>query len=196
VRRTSNHLDSATIEGLLEEFARDEDLYQRELKTLVDGVIPVLLTQVVHGKDSAPEDLFASPTDKQKEDSIAKSVVQMGIALEKLRNAHKRCPLSDAHRLPQWLESTHSIYDKYLDVWRLGFNDLVVNLAPLSLDDNDSLINALPRNEDGDVTNEDGERIDVAHLLKKPLVRVKWINKFIRVLNNRALFHGMLLMFL
>jgi hypothetical protein len=181
VRRNTNHLDTATVDGLLEEFARDEDLYQRELKTLVDGVIPVLLTQVVHRGDSASEDLFSSPSGQQKQDSIAKSVVQMGIALEKLRNAHRRCPLSDAHRLPQWLEATHSIYDKYLDVWRLGFNDLIVNLAPLSLDDNDSLINALPRNEDGDVLGEDGERVDVAHLLKRPLIRVKWINKFITV---------------
>ncbi|KAI0124298.1 hypothetical protein BJ170DRAFT_638814 [Xylariales sp. AK1849] len=180
VRRTSNHLDNATVEGLLQEFARDEDLYQRELKTLVDGVIPVLLNQVVHGNGSQQEDLFASPKGKQKEDSLSKNVVQMGIALEKLRNAHKRCPLADVHRLPHWLESTQPIYDSYLGVWRLGFNDLIVNLAPLSLDDNDSLVNALPRNEQGDVLNEDGERVDVAHLLKRPLVRVKWINRFIK----------------
>ncbi|KAI1857624.1 hypothetical protein JX265_011039 [Neoarthrinium moseri] len=181
VRRTSNHLDTATVDGLLKEFAQDEDLYQRELKTLVDGVIPVLLNQFVHGNGSVvSEDLFSSPSAKGKEDSIAKAVVQMGIALEKLRNAHKRCPLRDAHRLPQWLESTHSIYNNYLDVWRLGFNDLIVNLAPLNLDENDSLVNALPRNEDGDIVNEDGERVDVAHLLKRPLVRVKWITRFIR----------------
>ncbi|KAI0167320.1 hypothetical protein BJ166DRAFT_495624 [Pestalotiopsis sp. NC0098] len=179
VRRTSSHLDSATVEGLLREFARDEDLYQRELKTLVDGVIPVLLNQFVHGNGSVvSEDLFSS--SKDKEDNVAKSVIQMGIALEKVRNAHRRCPLSDAHKLPRWLESTRSVYDNYLDVWRLGFNDLIVNLAPLSLDDNDSLVNALPRNEQGDVVNEDGERIDVAHLLKRPLVRVKWITRFIR----------------
>lgn len=182
VRRTSNHLNSATVEGLLQEFAQDEDLYQRELKTLVDGVIPVLLNQFVHGNSSVvSEDLFASPSSKGREDNIAKSVIQMGIALEKIKNAHRRCPLSDVHRLPQWLESTSAIYDNYLDVWRLGFNDLIVNLAPLSLDDNDSLINALPRNEQGDVINEDGERVDVAHLLKRPLVRVKWITRFIRV---------------
>ncbi|KAH6648940.1 hypothetical protein BKA67DRAFT_661878 [Truncatella angustata] len=181
VRRTSNHLNSATVDALLQEFAQDEDLYRRELKTLVDGVIPVLLNQFLHGSGSVvSEDLYSSPTAKGKEDSMSRSVVQMGIALEKIKNAHKKCPLSDAHRLPQWLESTHTIYDNYLDVWRLGFNDLIVNLAPLALDDNDSLINALPRNEEGDVVNEDGERVDVAHLLKRPLVRVKWITRFIR----------------
>ncbi|KAH8664175.1 hypothetical protein BX600DRAFT_436736 [Xylariales sp. PMI_506] len=179
IRRSSSHLESATVDGLLKEFARDEDLYQRELKTLVDGVIPVLLTQVVHGNGPLREDLFSSPSGKQQ-DNLSRSVVQMGVALEKLKNAHKRCPMSDAHRLPQWLETTYIIYDNYLDVWRLGFNDLIVNLAPLALDDNDSLINALPRNEQGDVLNEDGERADVAHLLKRPLVRIKWVNRFIK----------------
>lgn len=112
---------------------------------------------------------------------MGKSVVQMGIVLEKLRNAHRRCPLSDVRRLPQWLESAYPIYNHYIDVWRLGFEDLIVNLAPLSPDDEDSLIGALPRNEQGDVLNEDGQRIDVAHLLKRPLVRVKYISKFIKV---------------
>ncbi|KAK7910890.1 hypothetical protein PG985_013371 [Apiospora marii] len=126
-------------------------------------------------------DLFpSSPSGKEKLDTSAKSVVQMGIALEKLKNSHKRCPMHDAHRLPQWLDSVYTIYDQYLDAWRLGFQDLIVNLAPRSPDDEDSLINALPRNEQGDVLNEDGERVDVAHLLKKPLIRVKYISKFIK----------------
>ncbi|ORY71914.1 uncharacterized protein BCR38DRAFT_480389 [Pseudomassariella vexata] len=179
-RRNSTRPNTATVAGLLQEFAGDENLYARELKTLVDGVIPVLLTQVINGDETlSKEDLF-TPMGKQREDSLAKSVVNMGIVLEKLRNVHRRCPLLDAHRLPQWLDSVHPIYDQYLDVWRLGFQDLIVNLAPLSLDDNDSLINALPRNEEGDVINEDGERIDVAHLLKRPLIRAKWITRFIR----------------
>ncbi|KAK8110466.1 uncharacterized protein PG998_006923 [Apiospora kogelbergensis] len=181
VRRPTSHPSSATVDALLQEFARDEDLYLRELKTLVDGVIPVLLTQVAQGNDPSHADLFASSSSgKEKVDSSAKSVIQMGIALEKLRNSHKRCPMHDAHRLPQWLDSVYSIYDQYLDAWRLGFEDLIVNLAPRSPDDEDSLINALPRNEQGDVLNEDGERVDVAHLLKKPLIRVKYISKFIK----------------
>ncbi|KAK8041273.1 hypothetical protein PG994_014280 [Apiospora phragmitis] len=181
VRRPTSHPNSATVDALLQEFARDEDLYLRELKTLVDGVIPVLLTQVAQGNDYSHTDSFASSSSgKEKVDSSAKSVVQMGIALEKLKNSHKRCPMHDAHRLPQWLDSVYSIYDQYLDAWRLGFKDLIVNLAPRSPDDEDSLINALPRNEQGDVLNEDGERVDVAHLLKKPLIRVKYISKFIK----------------
>ncbi|CAJ2508155.1 Uu.00g093410.m01.CDS01 [Anthostomella pinea] len=180
VRRTSNHLDNASVESLLQEFADDEFLYTRELKTLVDGVIPVLLSQFVHGASSSQRDPFASSTSSQKEDVMSKAVVSMGIALEKLKNHHRRCPISDMHRLPQWLETVQPVYENYLDVWRLGFQGVIVNLAPASPDDEDSLVNAMPRNEQGDVLNEDGDRIDVAHLLKRPLVRVKWITKFVK----------------
>ncbi|RYP60924.1 hypothetical protein DL771_010333 [Monosporascus sp. 5C6A] len=180
VRRTSNNLHSATVESLIREFADDENFYQRELKTLMDGVMPVLLTQVVRGEGQAPEDLFGSPFVERRQEVLSKAVLDMGVVLDKLRNTHKRCPLLDVHRLPQWLESVHAIYSKYLDVWRLGFQGVIVNLAPAILDDGDSLINAMPRNEAGDVLDEDGERIDVAHLLKRPLVRIKRITKFIQ----------------
>lgn len=182
IRRPSSHLGDATLDELLLEFEDDEDLYQRELKTLVDGVIPVLLTQFVNNTSSARKDLFGSPPTKFKEDTLDKAVINMGIALDNLRNLHCQCPpLSDIYRLPQWFEAVHPVYNNYLDVWRLGFQGIIVNLAPRSPDDADSLINAMPRNEQGDILNEDGDRIDVAHLLKRPLVRVKWITKFIKV---------------
>ncbi|KAJ8129166.1 hypothetical protein O1611_g4467 [Lasiodiplodia mahajangana] len=179
VRRVSNHLHDATVDNLLREFERDENLYSRELKTLVDGVIPVLLSQFVHGKRNPSGDLFTSPGGTYKEDPLPKAVVGMGIALEKLKNHHRRCPLADIHRLPQWLETITPTYQDYIDVWRLGFQGIIVNLAPASPDDEDSLIDAMPRNEQGDILNEHGDRIDVAHLLKRPLVRTKWITKFI-----------------
>ncbi|KAI1330086.1 hypothetical protein F5Y16DRAFT_45571 [Xylariaceae sp. FL0255] len=180
VRRASNHLSDANVESLLQEFIHDEDVYSRELKTLVDGVIPVLLSQFVNGQGNLPEDLFNSPKSSRKEDPLPKAVVNMGIALEKLKKHHRHCPLSNVHRLPQWLETITPIYESYLGVWRLGFQGIIVNLAPASPDDEDSLIGAMPRNEEGDVLNEDGDRIDVAHLLKRPLVRIKWITKFIQ----------------
>ncbi|KAJ3578917.1 hypothetical protein NPX13_g1647 [Xylaria arbuscula] len=180
VRRASNHLHDATIDNLLREFARDENLYSRELKTLVDGVIPVLLSQFVEGKRDQSGDLFVSPKSAHKDDPLPKAVVSMGIVLEKLKSHHRRCPLNDARRLPQWLETITPLYGDYLDVWRLGFQGIIVNLAPASPDDEDSLIGALPRNEQGDILNENGDRIDVAHLLKRPLVRTKWITKFIQ----------------
>ncbi|KAI1501077.1 hypothetical protein F5X99DRAFT_383791 [Biscogniauxia marginata] len=180
VRRPTNHLENATVEGLLQEFANDEDMYQRELKTVVDGVIPVLLTHLVYGDGSSAKELFGPSCGNPKEDKMSKAVVNMGVFLEKLKNQHRRCPLSDIHSLPHWLESIQGIYESYLDVWRLGFQGIIVNLAPASPDDCDSLVNAMPRNEQGDVVNEHGDRIDVAHLLKRPLVRVKWIAKFIQ----------------
>ncbi|KAI0378230.1 hypothetical protein F5Y04DRAFT_165405 [Hypomontagnella monticulosa] len=180
-RRPSNRVHGATIDGLLLEFEDDEDLYRRELKTLVDGVIPVLLTQFVNNTSTTRKDLFGSPPTKYKEDTLDNAVVNMGVALDNLRNQHRRCPsLSDVHQLHQWLEEVYPVYNNYLDVWRLGFQGIIVNLAPRSPDDADSLINAMPRNEQGDILDEDGERIDVAHLLKRPLVRIKWITKFIQ----------------
>ncbi|XXG99966.1 hypothetical protein Hte_006307 [Hypoxylon texense] len=181
VRRSSNHLGSATIDGLLLEFEDDEDLYRRELKTLVEGVIPVLLTEFVNNNSSTRKDLFGSAPAKYKEDTLDNAVVNMGVALDDLRDHHRLRPsLSDIRKLPQWLETIHPIYNNYLDVWRLGFQGIIVNLAPKSPDDVDSLINAMPRNEQGDILDEDGERIDVAHLLRRPLLRIKWITKFIK----------------
>ncbi|KAH7032977.1 uncharacterized protein B0I36DRAFT_320487 [Microdochium trichocladiopsis] len=179
VSRAPSNRGGRSVDNLLRDFAKDENLYQRELKTLVDGVLPVLLTQVVKSDKDVKEPL--SPRASQsKSETLSKSVVDMGMALEKLRNAHKKCPLGNVKLLPQWLESTHAIYNNYLDVWRLTFQGVIVNLRVNSLDDNDSLVNAMPQNEDGDVVNQAGERIDVAHLLKRPLVRIKWITKFIQ----------------
>ncbi|KAK3939580.1 hypothetical protein QBC46DRAFT_437187 [Diplogelasinospora grovesii] len=172
------------LDDLLDEFADDEHFYLRELKTLVDGVVPVLLKQVVYSDADSTADCFTQTqgSKDKKTDTMAKSVIDMGIALEKLRNYHRRVPLNDIRHLLPWLEAVSPIYDNYLDVWRLGFQDLIVNLAPAAgrPDDEDSLLNALPRNEEGDIVGEDGERVDVAHLLKRPLIRVKWMTKFLR----------------
>lgn len=172
LHRKPSRLNNSRVNELLDEFADDEHFYQRELKTLVDGVIPVLLTHVINGDN-----------EERRAKSLAKSVTNMGVALEKMRNYHKRVPLTDIRHLLEWLDAVSPVYDNYLDVWRLGFQDLIVNLAPASgaFDDQDSLLNALPRNEDGDILGENGERVDVAYLLKRPLIRVKWMTKFLKV---------------
>ncbi|OIW29723.1 hypothetical protein CONLIGDRAFT_643793 [Coniochaeta ligniaria NRRL 30616] len=181
LRKTSKILDNTPIEDLLEEFVDDEHYYQRELKTLVDGVVPVLLKQVVNVQGRTANDLFG-PSNPLAERAMSKAVVEMGISLEKLRSFHRRVPLSDVQLLLAWLENVYPVYDRYLDVWRLGFQDLIVNLAPAAgkSAEEDSLVNALPRNEDGDALDEHGEPVDVAHLLKRPLVRIKWMAKLIR----------------
>lgn len=175
LHRKPSKANDSRVKDLLEEFADDEHFYHRELKTLVDGVVPVLLNEFVHGDDVDDAD--------RKTDSMAKAVVNMGVALEKMWTYHKRAPLHDIRRLLEWLEAVSPVYNNYLDVWRLGFQDLLVNLAPASgrVDENDSLLNALPRNEDGDVLSYNGERVDVAYLLKRPLIRIKWMYKFLRV---------------
>lgn len=172
LHRKPSKANKTKVDDLLDEFADDEHFYGRELKALVDGVIPVLLRDVMGGnaKDTTT-------------DIAAKSVVNMGMALEKLRGFHKRVPLGDLDTLLLWLEEVSPIYDNYLDAWRLGFQGLIINLAPRQgrIDDDDSLLNALPLNEDGDIVGEDGERVDVAFLLKRPLIRVKWMVQFLKV---------------
>lgn len=184
VHRSTSKLGKVTLRTLLREFREDENLYLRELKTLVDGVIPVLLGHVVQGKSSGDTELFGDDVTGQRATVMSKAVVAMGVSLEKIRNAHLQAPLIDPRALAFWLNSVEPLYSAYLDVWKLGFQDLVVNLAPAAgvPDDEDSLINAMPRNEQGDVVNDDGERVDVAHLLKRPLHRIKSMERFVKVL--------------
>ncbi|KAK4181458.1 hypothetical protein QBC36DRAFT_285575 [Triangularia setosa] len=178
LHRRPSKVDRSRIDELLDEFADDEYFYQRELKTLVDGVIPVLLTHVLRD-----DNLFGrSEAGRTKADAMAKSVVNMGVVLEKLKSSHKQAPLENIYHLLAWMDDVSPLYDNYFDVWRLGFQGLIINLAPKlkGMDDNDSLLNALPINEEGDIIGENGERVDVAFLLKRPLIRLKWMTKFLR----------------
>ena len=66
-----------------------------------------------------------------------------------------------------------------------GFQDVVVNLAPASR--NSSAIQSpaadeMPRNANGDVVGANGARVDVAFLLKRPLVRIKYLEKILKVI--------------
>ncbi|KAF3770621.1 hypothetical protein M406DRAFT_87468 [Cryphonectria parasitica EP155] len=179
-RRTSN-LERVTAEDLLKEFSIDEDLYRRELKTLVDGAIPVLLKRAVHGEGGSAADLFSASSDGRG-DSLGRAVVNMGVALEKLKALHKWAPLNDVDRILTWVFTAYPVYDKYLDAWRLGFEGIIVNLAPASgrMDDEDSLINAMPRNAAGDVVDTEGQPVDLQRLLTRPLARVRGLLKLLR----------------
>jgi len=182
LHRKPSKLHRGRIDELLDEFADDESFYGRELKTLVDGVVPVLLKEVI--QDNKQRGGLSCATGSPKtEDAMAKAVVSMGVVLERLRNLHRSVPLSDIRHLLTWLETIAEVYDEYFDVWCLGFQDLIVNLAPAydRFAEEDSLVDALPRNEDGDILGEHGERVDVAYLLKRPLIRVKWMTKFLKV---------------
>lgn len=182
VRTTRSHLATATISDLLRELADDESKYKRELKTLVDGVIPVLLTWVLPKSESmAVAGFFAVG---ESDTSITKPIVDIGISLEKLKSLHKQIPLQDLDLLVHWASNAHKIYEDYLTSWRLGFQNVIINLAPVSQsvpDEDQSLLDAMPRNANGDVLNEDGERVDVAFLLRRPLVRIKYLAKLAKV---------------
>ncbi|KAL2118139.1 hypothetical protein VTJ04DRAFT_7799 [Mycothermus thermophilus] len=169
LHRRPSKTSKGRVDDLLDEFADDEHWYGREMKALMDGVIPVLL-----------RDIMNDQSRDARADAMAKAVVNMGMALEKLRDQHRRVPVGDIRALFIFLEEVSPLYDHYLDVWRLGFQGIIINLAPRSGKDDDSLVNALPRNEAGDIVKENGERVDVAFLFKRPLVRIKWIVKFLK----------------
>lgn len=190
IRTNRSRLTDATIPDLLKELSADETKYMRELKTLVGGVIPVLLTCVLSKSDSAvAAGLFRPSTDPKDEVNFSKPIVDMGVAVERLKAMHKRIPQDNADSLLQWAQGAQRVYRQYLRCWRLGFKDVVVNLAPLEEGEagNDgetkSLDEGLERDESGDVVDSDGEKVDVAYLLKRPLVRLKYLAKTFKGIN-------------
>jgi hypothetical protein len=185
VRTTRSHIATATIPDLLRELADDEAKYARELKTLVDGVIPVLLTFVLSKSESSVAARLFDPYMAGGSDpTLAKPIVDMGNSLERLKILHKRIPLHDLDQLVHWAYRAHRAYEDYLISWRMGFQNVIVNLAPASQStpsEDQSLLDGMPRNANGDVLNEDGERVDVAFLLRRPLVRIKYLTKLTNV---------------
>ena len=187
IRTNRSRLATASIGDLMNELATDESKYMRELRTLVDGVIPVLLTCVLSKTDSAiAAGLFRPSATPSNDPNFTKPIVDMGIALERLKTQHKRIPQTDVKAFLTWAHGAQRVYTEYIKAWRVGFQDVVVNLAPAAEDgkiDPEGLDGGLPRNKDGDVVNGDGERVDVAFLLKRPLVRLKYLSKTLKGIN-------------
>ena len=187
IRTNRSRLATATIGDLMNELATDESKYMRELRTLVDGVIPVLLTCVLSKTDAAIAAGLFRPSGTASNDlNFTKPIVEMGIALERLKIQHKRIPQQDVNAFMTWAHGAQRVYTDYIKAWRMGFQDVVVNLAPAAEDskiDSEGLDGGLPRNKDGDVVNGDGERVDVAFLLKRPLVRLKYLSKTLKGIN-------------
>ncbi|KAL8702257.1 MAG: hypothetical protein Q9224_000082 [Gallowayella concinna] len=193
IRTNRSRLATATIGDLMKELANDEMKYMRELRTLVDGVIPVLLTCVLSKSDSViAAGLFQPSYSGQKDPNFTKPIIDMGIALERLKTLHRRLPMQDRESLFKWAQGAHRVYAEYLKAWRMGFQDVVVNLAPATnkqtssdgeMGSGNGDDDGLPINKDGDVINADGERVDVAFLLKRPLVRLKYLAKTLKGVN-------------
>ncbi|KAJ5673555.1 hypothetical protein N7507_002682 [Penicillium longicatenatum] len=191
IRTNKSRLASATIPDLLSELSADEAKYMRELKTLVGGVIPVLLTCVLSRSDSAiAAGLFRPSLDPKDDLNFSKPIVNMGVAIERLKTLHKRIPQNDADALLNWAQGAQRVYKEYLKAWRLGFKDVIVNLAPLEegeANDNaetKSLDEGMERDENGDIVDSEGDKVDVAYLLKRPLVRLKYLAKSFKGINT------------
>lgn len=194
IRTNRSRLATATVGDLMKELASDESKYMLELRTLVGGVIPVLVNCVLSRADSAAAaGLFSAAPNAKTDSNLTGPIMEMGISLERLKSLHKRIPLGDSTALLTWAQGAQRIYADYLKAWRMGFQDVVVNLAPASEDrsttgtsssgQTEDLDQGLPRNKDGDVVNGDGERVDVAFLLKRPLVRLKYLAKTFKGIN-------------
>jgi hypothetical protein len=193
IRTNRSRLATATIGDIMDELASDETKYMRELRTLVDGVIPVLLSVVLSKADSAVAAGLFSRSSKVNQNDVTKPIVDMGISLERLKSLHRRVPKDNSDAFLSWVQSAQRHYSDYINVWRLGFEDVVINLASADEDPfqpakvvhgpNDAAPwdEGLPRNAEGYVVNGDGERVDVAYMLKRPLVRLKYLAKSIRV---------------
>ncbi|PWY90122.1 hypothetical protein BO70DRAFT_308671 [Aspergillus heteromorphus CBS 117.55] len=189
--KSKDRVKTESIPDILKELAADEVKYMRELKTLVGGVIPVLLTCVLSKSDSAiAAGLFRPSADPKDEINFSKPIVDMGVAIERLKTLHKRIPQENVDLLLNWANGAQRVYREYLKAWRLGFKDVIVNLAPLEegegIDNTDtkSLDEGMARDENGDVVDSDGEKVDVAYLLKRPLVRLKYLAKTFKAIKT------------
>ncbi|KAF2874004.1 hypothetical protein BDV95DRAFT_604219 [Massariosphaeria phaeospora] len=196
IRTNRSRLATATIPDIMRELASDETKYMRELRTLVDGVIPVLLSCVLSKSDSAVAAGLFSRSANTDPNNVTKPIVDMGVSLERLKTLHKRIPKDNSDALISWAQSAQRIYADYISAWRLGFQDVVISLAaadedpftPAKVvdgpDDGAPWDEGLPRNAEGYVINGDGERVDVAYMLKRPLVRLKYLAKSMKGINH------------
>jgi hypothetical protein len=193
IRTNRSRLATATVSDIMRELAADENKYMRELRTLVDGVIPVLLSCVLSKSDSAVAAGLFSRSAHTDPSEVTKPIVNMGVSLERLKTLHKRVPKEDPDSFVSWAQSAQRVYADYIAAWRLGFQDVVISLAPADDDpfkpakvvdgpeDGAPWDEGMPRNAEGYVINGDGERVDVAYMLKRPLVRLKYLAKSLKV---------------
>ncbi|KAF9695490.1 hypothetical protein EKO04_006668 [Ascochyta lentis] len=196
IRTNRSRLATATIPDIMKELASDEAKYMRELRTIVDGVIPVLLSCVLSKSDSAVAVGLFSRSAKSDPSEVTKPIMDMGVCLERLKTLHKRVPQEDPDNFLSWAQSAQRVYADYISVWRLGFQDVVISLAPADddpfkpakivngPDDGAPWDEGMPRNAEGYVVNGDGERVDVAYMLKRPLVRLKYLAKSLKGINH------------
>lgn len=195
IRPNRRRLATATINDIMNELSTDETKYMRELRTLVDGVLPVLLSSILSKSETETKTAARMFSRSAKGDltNVTKPIIDMGVSLERLKSLHKRVPKDSPDNFLLWAQSARRVYSDYIKAWRLGFEDICISVDPADeiprtpakvgqgQKDAAPWDEGLPRNADGFVINEDGERVDVAYLLKRPLVRIKCLAKSIQV---------------
>ena len=213
------HVDTMTVDGLLQEFAEEEVKYMRELRALVEDVVPILFQTVLVRADndlrrsSSISSTGTSATASSRSSRTGFSsnptrpIVDMGISLERLRTLHERIPCHSADQILAWAGDARRVYEEYLSVWRMGFQDVVVNMTP-GPDEEEyerNVKDALRKGPESDKGAQGNmrfegdpatwamppppnmeeevkdERVDVAFLLKRPLVRLKLLAKLFKV---------------
>ncbi len=194
IRARKDTVTSSGLESIMAEFAADERMYSRVLHTLVEGVIPVLLSCVLSGSDTAAAAwLYGDSAQNPNNTNVARPIIDIGVCLERLKDLHKRVPLQDPTKLLQWAQAAHTAYEEYISCWWLAFEDVVINLAPVESEEEQEQMDryqgvkrrpddaGMPQDENGDVIDENGEKVDVAYLLSVPLHRTKGLKKMIEV---------------
>ena len=206
-RSNATTATALTVPELIEEVITAEKKYMRELKTLVDDVIPVLLSTVLERADShvAARQQFGAGALSGKLVNPTRPIVDMGIALERIKRLHEGIPKKDVDKLLKWAQDGRAIYEDYLKAWRMGFQDVIVTMAS----DEEYDFNAFgwdaetrkqietrlgsfaenPRENDSkwempplpEYRPEEEEKVDVAFLLKRPLVRLRVLAKVMKV---------------
>jgi len=215
--KTPRKVSTITIQDLMAELATEEVKYLRELRTLVEDVIPVLFQTVLERADDVVRRRSLSggkPDNYGLRTGFAtnptRPIVDMGISLERLKTVHERMPKQNPNELLTWAMDARKVYEEYLSVWRMGFQDVVVTLAPDYEDEKEfrdheaevtrrglemlySFTQPTPSmvSYEGDPSSwamppppesmDEGEKVDVAFLLKRPLVRLKILAKLFKV---------------
>ncbi|KAH0614091.1 uncharacterized protein H6S33_005977 [Morchella sextelata] len=222
-KKANRKVSTLTVTDLMDEIAAEEVRYMRELRTLVEDVVPVLFATVLEraddvvrrrslnrgrGHEYSPWNAFgANPT---------RPIVDMGISLERLKTMHEKMP-KNPDDLLIWARDVKKVYEEYLTVWRMGFQDVVVTLVShveeefndeasqkqrddaarkdLELLYSFGVAPLTPSPFEGDPSTwamppppppepeEEEEKVDVAFLLKRPLVRLKILAKLFKRIN-------------
>lgn len=166
---------SINIKEILDDLKVDDEQYIRELKILVDDVIPVLLSTALSKANS--KDIVGVFGSTPTASATTNAIVSIGVSLERLKGCHQRMPTTNVTALLCWADNAHQVYVDYLKAWRLGFQEVVINLPTAS----QGGVDVAGVTSTGHPNNEGKANVNVAFLLKRPLIRAKYLARSVKV---------------